>query len=120
MMIAQYVAASLVAENRVLAHPASVDSIPTSAGVEDYVSMGATAAWKARRVLENSTRAVAIELLCATQAIECRRPLSGSPRIEGLLREVRSLAPVLTHDRSLSSDIETIAAAIQQGGLLCA
>jgi histidine ammonia-lyase len=120
MMIAQYVAASLVAENRVLAHPASADSIPTSAGVEDYVSMGATAAWKARRVLENSTRAVAIELLCAAQAIECRRPLRSSSRIEGLLREVRALVPALTNDRSLSPDIEAIANAIRQGGLRCA
>ncbi|MGH2343759.1 MAG: aromatic amino acid lyase, partial [Chloroflexota bacterium] len=120
MMIAQYVAAALVAEDRVLAHPASVDSIPTSAGVEDYVSMGATSAWKARRILDNATRVIAIELLCAAQAIESRRPLRGGPRIEALLEQVRVLVPTLTADRSLSPDIEALAQAIRQGGLRCA
>jgi histidine ammonia-lyase len=119
MMIAQYVAASLVAENRVLAHPASVDSIPTSAGVEDYVSMGATSAWKARRILANATRAVAIEMLCAAQAIESRRPLRSSPRIEALVEQVRAIVPTLTVDRSLSPDIEALAQAIRRGELRC-
>lgn len=115
VMIAQYVAASLVTENRVLAHPASADSIPTSAGIEDYVSMGATAAWKARRVLENATRTVAIELLCAAQAIESRRPLRSSPRVEVLITQVRDLVPPLVADRSLAPDIEAIASAIREG-----
>jgi histidine ammonia-lyase len=119
MMIAQYVAAALVAENRVLAHPASVDSIPTSAGVEDFVSMGATAAWKARRILENATRAIAIELLCAAQAIESRRPLRSSPRIDALVEQVRTLVPTLTADRSLSPDIEALSQAIRRGDLRC-
>ncbi|HVA90111.1 MAG TPA: histidine ammonia-lyase [Chloroflexota bacterium] len=120
VMIAQYVAASLVAENKILAHPASVDSIPTSAGIEDYVSMGATAAWKARRVLENTTRAIAIELLCAAQAIESRRPLRSSPRIEALVSEVRVLVHHLDADRSLAPDIEAIAAAIRSGKFVLA
>lgn len=120
MMIAQYVAAALVAENKILAHPASVDSIPTSAGIEDYVSMGATAAWKARRVLENTTRAIAIELLCAAQALECRRPLQSSPRLEALLSEIRAIVPHLDIDRSLAPDIEIISDAIRSGKFVLA
>ena len=114
-MIVQYVAAALVAENKVLAHPASVDSIPTSAGTEDFVSMGATAAWKARRVLDNSARAVAIELLCAAQAIEYRRPLRSGDAIEEAIRRLRLLAPPLTEDRSLGGEIERVARAIVDG-----
>ena len=116
-MIAQYVAAALVSENKVLAHPASADSIPTSAGTEDFVSMGATAAWKAQRVLANAARTVAIELLCAAQAIEYRRPLRSGDRIEELISRVRSLAPAVIEDRSLSQDIERIAQAIHDEAL---
>lgn len=114
-MIAQYVAAALVTENKVLAHPASADSIPTSAGTEDFVSMGATAAWKLRRVVENATRAVAIEWLCAGQAVEQRRPLRSSALIEEMIARLRTLAPPLTEDRSLHADIEAVAAAIRAG-----
>ncbi len=112
-MIAQYVAAALVNENKVLAHPASADSIPTSAGTEDFNSMGATAAWKARRVVENGLRVVAIETMCAAQAIECRRPLRSGPRIEEAISRVRGIVPRLTQDRSLSPDIERVAAALR-------
>lgn len=114
-MIAQYVAAALVNENKVLAHPASADSIPTSAGTEDFNSMGATSAWKVRRVVDNSLRTIAIETLCAAQAVECRRPLKSGPRIELAIARVRELVPRLTMDRPLSGDIELIAKAIRDG-----
>jgi histidine ammonia-lyase len=114
-MIAQYVAAALVTENKVLAHPASADSIPTSAGTEDFVSMGATAAWKLRRVLQNATRVVAIEWLCAAQAVEYRRPLRSSELIEDLIARLRTLAAPLTEDRPLHGDIEAVSTAIRSG-----
>ena len=79
-MIPQYVAAALVSENKVLAHPASVDSIPTSAGQEDHVSMGNAAGLKALRVLDNAERALAIELLAGAQAIEFLAPLEPGRR----------------------------------------
>ena len=116
-MVTQYVAASLVNENKVLAYPASADSIPTSAGTEDFNSMGATSAWKARRVLHNSLRVVAIETMCATQALECRRPLVSGRPIEEAVSRVRALVPRLQDDRSLGSEIEKLAEAIR-GGLL--
>jgi histidine ammonia-lyase len=118
-MIAQYVAAALVAENRVLAHPASADSIPTSANTEDFVSMGATAAWKLARVLDNARRVVAIELICAAQAIEHHRPLRSGSQIEALIAHVRALVPPLHEDRSSARDIEAVAAAIRGGHLAC-
>ena len=116
-MVAQYVAASLVNENKVLAYPASADSIPTSAGTEDFNSMGATSAWKARRVLDNALRVVAIEALCAIQALECRRPLSSGAPVEEAVRRVRALVPRLQDDRSLGREIEVLAEAIR-GGVL--
>ena len=116
-MVAQYVAASLVNENKVLAYPASADSIPTSAGTEDFNSMGATSAWKARRVLGNALRVVAIESLCAIQALECRRPLLSGAPIEEAVQRVRALVPRLQDDRSLGAEIETLAEAMR-GGLL--
>lgn len=116
-MIAQYVSAALVAESKVLAHPASADSIPTSAGTEDFVSMGATAAWKARRVLENALRTIAIELLCAAQAIEFRRPLRSGEGVERLIERLRAVAPPLDDDRPLGGDIEAAADAIRAGSL---
>ena len=92
-MIPQYVAAALVSENKVLAHPASVDSIPTSAGQEDHVSMGNAAGLKALRVLDNAERALAIELLAGTQAIEFLAPLDARRgRARGARRRPRSLA----------------------------
>lgn len=106
-MLAQYTAAALVSENKVLAHPASVDSIPTSAGQEDHVSMGAHAARKARSVLSNARRVVAIELCCAAQAID----LSGGPDDLGrgareVYDAVRSVVPPLLADRVVAEDIE--------------
>jgi len=104
-MIAQVTAASLVSENRVLAHPASVDSIPTSANQEDYVSMGMTAAHKAVRILENTQTVLAIELLAACQGVELRAPLEPSPILSPVIRAFRRRVPPLLRDRILSEDI---------------
>ena len=86
LMMAHVTAAALVSESKVLAHPASVDSIPTSAGKEDHVSMGPTAAWKAARVVANTARVLAVELLAACEAVEFHRPLRSSPPLEAVVR----------------------------------
>ena len=119
-MIPQYVAAALVSENKVLAHPASVDSIPTSAGQEDHVSMGNAAGLKALRVLDNAERALAIELLAGAQAIEFLAPLRPGAGVRAVHDVVRSLSDRLVEDRSLSADIERVAAAIRSGAVLTA
>jgi histidine ammonia-lyase len=115
LMMAQYTAAALVSENKILAHPASVDSIPTSAGKEDHVSMGMTGAVKLRRVLDNARRAVAVELLCAAEGLEHRRPLASGAGVEEAHRRVRRRVPRLTDDRPLSKDIESLAEGIALG-----
>ncbi len=117
-MITQYVAASLVSENKVLAHPASVDSIPTSAGQEDHVSMGNTSGLKAWQVLANSERALAIELLAGTQGVEFLAPLEPGPGVAAARAFVRTLSPRLLEDRSLSREIERVATAIRDGSLV--
>ena len=117
-MIPQYVAASLVSENKALSHPASVDSIPTSAGQEDHVSMGNASALKAWQVLANSERALAIELLAAAQAVEFLAPLALGGGSEAARGFIRTLSPRLTQDRPLSAEIEAVAAAIRDGALL--
>jgi histidine ammonia-lyase len=117
-MIPQYVAASLVSENKSLAHPASVDSIPTSAGQEDHVSMGNAAGLKTWQVVGNAERAVAIELLAGAQAIEFLAPLAAGRGSEAARRFVRSLSARVVEDRPLSGDIEAVAAAIRDGSLL--
>ncbi len=117
-MIPQYVAAALVSENKVLAHPASVDSIPTSAGQEDHVSMGNAAGLKALRVLDNAERTLAIELLAGTQAIEFLAPLTPGEGVRAVHDAVRSLSPRLVEDRSLSGDIELVADAIRSGAIV--
>jgi len=114
-MIAQVVAASLLNESKVLAHPASVDSLPTSGGQEDHVSMGMTAATKLRTIVENAEYMVAIELLAAAEALRYREPFEPGPQIRRVLEVVRSIAPPLAEDRPLSGDIEATAAAIRQG-----
>ncbi len=114
-MIAQVVAASLLNESKVLAHPASVDSVPTSGGQEDHVSMGMTAATKLRAIVENAEYMVAIELLAAAEALRYREGFEPGPRIRGVVEVVRSIAPPLEEDRPLSVDIEATAAAIRQG-----
>ena len=114
-MIPQYVAASLVSENKSLCHPASVDSIPTSAGQEDHVSMGNAAGLKAWQVLANAERVLAIELLAGAQAVEFLAPLE--PGIGGRAARdtIRTISPRLVDDRPLASDIEAVASAIRDG-----
>jgi histidine ammonia-lyase len=119
-MIPQYVAAALVSENKVLAHPASVDSIPTSAGQEDHVSMGNASALKAWRVLANVERALAIELLAGAQGVEFLAPLEPGAGSAAARAHVRSLSPRLGDDRSLAGDIEAIAGSIRDGTLVAA
>jgi histidine ammonia-lyase len=119
-MIPQYVAASLVSENKVLCHPASVDSIPTSAGQEDHVSMGNAAGLKAWQVLANCERALAIELLAGAQAVEFHAPLEPGVGVRATRAAVRELSPRLRDDRSLSPDIEATAVAIRDGSILAA
>ncbi|HTW65075.1 MAG TPA: histidine ammonia-lyase [Bryobacteraceae bacterium] len=114
-MIAQVSAASLLNEARVLAHPASVDNVPTSGGKEDHVSMGMTAALKLRQIVENSENILAIELLTAAEGLDFRAPLRSSNSIESALGVIRTLAPRVTEDRPLGPDIERIAEAIRAG-----
>jgi histidine ammonia-lyase len=117
-MIPQYVAASLVSENKALCHPASVDSIPTSAGQEDHVSMGNAAGLKAWQVLSNCERALAIELLAGAQGVEFLAPLLPGAGARATRSAVRSLSERLREDRSLSADIERVAEAIREGSLV--
>ena len=117
-MIPQYVAAALVSENKALCHPASVDTIPTSAGQEDHVSMGNAAGLKAWQVLANAERVVAIELLAAAQAVEFHAPLAPGAGSRAARARVRSMSPRLRDDRPLADDIETVAAAIRDGSTL--
>lgn len=105
LMIAQYSCASLVSQNKQLCTPASVDTIDSSNGQEDHVSMGANAATKLYRVLQNVENIVGIELLCATQAFEFRRPLKSSAQNEKLLSEYRKVVSHIKEDRIISEDI---------------
>jgi histidine ammonia-lyase len=119
-MIPHYVAASLVAENKVLCHPASVDSIPTSAGQEDHVSMGATSAVHCWQVCANVERVLAVELLCGAQGLDFLAPLRPSAGIAAMHAGIRSISPHLDDDRSLSGEIEAVAAAVRDGRLVAA
>lgn len=108
-MMAQYTAAALASENKVLSHPSSVDTIPTGGGVEDHVSMGPAAARHARLVVENTARAVALELLCACRALEFRRPLTAGEGCERLYGAIRRRVPAPDGDRPLTDACESIA-----------
>jgi histidine ammonia-lyase len=119
-MIPQYVAASLVSENKALCHPASVDSIPTSAGQEDHVSMGNAAGLKAWQVLANSERALAIELLAGAQGVEFLAPLEPGEGVRATHAFVRTLSARLDDDRPLAPDIEAVAEAIRDGSIIAA
>ncbi len=114
-MTAQIAAAALVADCRVLATPASVQSVPTEGNQEDVVPMGMSAAWKAGRILANAERIVAIELLAGAQGLEYLRPLRPAPAVERVHAAVRKVSAALTADRSLSVDIERVATGIREG-----
>ena len=116
-MVAQYTAAALVSENKVLCHPASVDSIPTSANQEDHVSMGAHAARKALQVLHNSQQVLAIELVTAAQAVEFGSGALGFGT-GAAYRSVRAAVPHLEEDRILSNDLAAAAQLVRSGTVL--
>ncbi len=107
-MIMQYAAASLVSENKTLAHPASVDSIPSSANQEDHVSMGTIGARHAYQIILNAQRVVAIELICAMQALEYRDTSLASSAIQNLYSSGREVVPTIKEDRVFSQDIESL------------
>ncbi|MCP9493908.1 MAG: histidine ammonia-lyase [Pyrinomonadaceae bacterium MAG19_C2-C3] len=115
LMIAQVAAVALIAEMKVLSHPASVDNLPTSGNKEDHVSMGMTAATKLRTVVENAEHVLAIELLAAAEGLEYRRPLKAGTGVEQAHKIVRSHVARLTQDRALSNDIQRLAQAIRRG-----
>jgi histidine ammonia-lyase len=114
-MMAQIVAAALINECQVLAHPSSTGSIPTSGGKEDHVSMGMTGALKLRQIVEHAERIVAIELMCAAQGLEHRRPLMSGREVEGIYKSIRATIPRLEQDRVLATDIDALAAAVRAG-----
>jgi histidine ammonia-lyase len=116
-MMAQVTAAALVSELKTLAHPASADTIPTSANREDHVSMSMAASLKAERALSLATRVIAIEILLACQAIDLLAPLVTSPALAPVHARVRSDVPTLTDDRAPSPDIESISQLITRGAL---
>ncbi|MFW9843342.1 MAG: histidine ammonia-lyase [Candidatus Thorarchaeota archaeon] len=118
LMIAQYTAAALVSENKVLAHPASVDSIPTSADQEDHVSMGTIAARKASTILENVKNVIAIEYMCATQGIDLLAPLKASAPLEAAKTSIRKVIAILEDDRPIAPDIEKIRSIMTTGEII--
>lgn len=117
-MIPQYTAAALTSENKSLCFPASADSIPTSIGQEDHVSMGSISARKALRVLDNLEKILAIELVCAAQALDLRRPLKSSPPLEACHSFVRAHIPYAEHDRVFATDLEMARKLVASGGLM--
>ena len=122
-MIGQYTAAALVSENKVLAHPACVDSIPTSANKEDHVSMGTIAMRQAREILDNVTRVIAIELLCAAQAYDLvtqNSTIHGGEGTRVAYKAIREKVPYLDRDRNLSKDIDTVVGMIRKHAIVTA
>jgi len=114
-MIAQVTAAALVSENKSLAHPASVDSIPTSANQEDHVSMATYAARRLLTMTANATSVVSIELLAACQAIDFHKPLTTSIRLQAVFEKIRSHVPMYEVDRLVAPDIDLVSELIQSG-----
>ncbi|MBC7533041.1 MAG: histidine ammonia-lyase [Oligoflexus sp.] len=117
-MIPHVVTAALVSENKVLAHPASVDSIPTSADKEDHVSMGPIAAWKARRIIKNLSNILAIELLAACQGLDLLKPLTPNVKLKKVYDAIRAMSPGMEVDRSLHEDILQVAEWLLKGELV--
>ncbi|MGZ8649633.1 MAG: aromatic amino acid lyase, partial [Solirubrobacteraceae bacterium] len=120
LMIAQYAAAALVNECQVLAHPAGAGSIPTSAGQEDFNSMGATAALKARTGVENAAQVLATELVCAVQGLEFHRPLRTTDALEAAAAGVRERVPRVEEDRSLAAELAGLADGLRTGEVVLA
>jgi histidine ammonia-lyase len=114
-MMAQIVSAALINECQVLSHPSSTGSIPTDGGKEDHVSMGMTGALKLRQIVKNAERVVAIELMCAAQGLEFRKPLKPSREVQRAYAVVRSVVPRLEQDRVLATDIDALAGAVRAG-----
>jgi len=117
LMMAQVTAAALVAENRVLSHPASSGSITTSGNKEDFVSMGMTSALKYKNVVRNTRAVLAIEALSASRALDLLKPLRSSVLIERVREQIRGVSPAWEGDRPLDGDIAAIARLIAEGGL---
>jgi histidine ammonia-lyase len=115
-MLAQIAAAALASENQHLAHPAGIDSRPTSANQEDHVSMATHAARRLLEMTDNAAHIVAIELLAAAQGIELRRPLKSSAPLEAALARIRMHAAFLTDDRPLADAIRAVAGDVLEGG----
>jgi histidine ammonia-lyase len=118
LMIPQVVAAALASENKTFAHPASVDTIPTSANREDHVSMGVTAARHAEQVLVNTERVVAIELMCGAQGLDCGEPLRPGRGVAAAHRCIRESVPRLQKDRFLAPDLRKVEALLISGQLV--
>jgi histidine ammonia-lyase len=114
-MIAQVTAAALASENKALAHPRSVDSLPTSANQEDHVSMATGAAWRVGTMAANTSAIVAIELLAAAQGIELRKPLQTSARLREALALVRGAAAFWDRDRAFAPDIAAVRERVEGG-----
>jgi histidine ammonia-lyase len=114
-MMAQVVAAALASENKVLAHPASVDSITTSGNKEDYVSMGMTAALKLKRIVENARHVLAIEAMAAAQGLDFLAPLKTSGRGQAAHAAIRAVSPALDKDRVMYPEFARIADVIARG-----
>jgi histidine ammonia-lyase len=117
-MIAQYLAAALVSENKIHAHPAAVDTIPTSLGFEDHVSMGSIGALKLSRVLDNVTRVIAIELMCGAQALDFHKGLAPGRGTNEVRAAVREVVPFIEQDQSLSGHLAVLEARVATGEIL--
>ncbi|MDR4886179.1 histidine ammonia-lyase [Fredinandcohnia sp. QZ13] len=117
-MIMQYVAASLVSENKTLAHPASVDSIPSSANQEDHVSMGTIGSRHAYQIIQNVRRVIAIECICALQAVEYRGTHKMAPATQAFYEEARKIVPSITEDRIFAEDIEKVTEWLKKNNLV--
>ena len=114
-MMMQIVAASLLNEAKVLAHPSSIDNIPTDGGKEDHVSMGMTGAVKLRKIVGLAEHITAIELICAAEGLEYRAPLQPGRGVKPAYEIIRRYVPRLTNDRAMSNEIEAVAKAVRHG-----
>jgi histidine ammonia-lyase len=119
LMIPQVTAAALVSENKSLAFPASVDSIPTSAGQEDHVSMGPIAARKAAQIARNAAGVIAVELMAASEGIDYHAPLKTSAKLQAIHGAVRSHSPHFTADRYWADEMSALQGAVLSGEIAC-